>query len=458
MPLEARLPPVDEQEPEPAWLSDDTPLQFNNLPAARALSLVVPNKLLSIQFNAPSIPVSALPGSTRKEHLNAICAAADWHWTLKKGIVIISDVETRVWDILSLPGAVDGSVNTTQLYDDSGDASVNQTVSSNPHEELLTTLESMLEQSAEVSGFTSINELAQSYDIDEVVTTSHEREEAYASVALIPNTGQIIATARPSQLDRMERVVNAHNAAATRRVELEFVLFEVDVTDTENRRLDLKGLIQKSMDWDLDIRSPASSVTGSSGSLTVKPLEGSSMSGSQAIFEWLQSQGDTTVQISKNVVALHNQVTVLSDLDTLRYIEEVSIQQQATGPTATISPTVTTARLDTGETWSVVASITDEQVIVRLASSRADLVELASYQFTEAIQGSLPQTTSSSVSTSIFLRDGETRIISDLNSQESTDRETRSPIIDVLLPFIGRGVSTNERRVETVMAMTARIL
>ena len=441
------------------WLSERISVQFRDLSAPKALNLVVPNGIISILFDAPDIPVTAMPGDiTRKAHLNAICAAADWHWTVKDGVVIVSDVETRVWDLVSLPGALEGSVNTDQLYEGSGETTVNQTVDSNAHEELLETLKSMIDQTAESSTITSVNNLAQSYDGTSGYTRSHERQATVSSVALLPNTGQIIAIAPPSVLDRMEKVIKAHNEAAVRRVELEFVLFEVDVTDTESRRLDLKGLIKKSTDWSINIQAPAVSITDTASAITIKPRSATSdLSGSEVVFEWLQTQGDTSVQLSKNVVAMHNQVTVLSDLDSLRYIEEVTIQQQVSGPTGTISPSVTTARLDTGETWSVVASITGSQVVVRLASSRASLVDLASFRFTDAIQGSLPQTSSSSVSTSIFLRDGETRIISDLNSQETTQKRSRSPLFDWLLP-ITRGANNSDRRIETVIAMTARVL
>ena len=437
------------------WLADRVSVQFRNLAAPKALALVVPDGLLAFQFDAAEIPVTALPGAvTRMAQIEAICAAADWHWEISGGVVLVSDVETRVWDLAALPGLLTGEVNNQKLQTGGGRSAVDLSIGVNSHETMVETLRSLLASERETRVTTIF---ADETDSGREYTTTLDQRSPETNVTLLTDTGQIAATASPSLLNRMEAVIKAHREAASRRVALEFVLFEVNVSGREDRKLDLNALRNAGTSLGLDVKLPATAPTGSTGDLTITLDNDSRSKGSELVFHWLETQGDTTVEVRKNVVALHNQPTVLGDVETRRYISEVTIQQQVAGPTGTTSPSVEIEEVNTGETWSVVAAIGDGEVLVRLASGRARLLELLPFSVGDGIEGSLPRTALSSFEAPIYLRDGETRVITDLSSQIVSSSVNRSPLIDWLAPW-GRGVNKQDTRIETVITMTATIL
>ena len=130
-------------------------------------------------------------------------------------------------------------------------------------------------------------------------------------------SGQIMALAPPSIMRQIENLIADYNRRINRRVALEFVLYEVDVTDTRTRSLDLNLLREAAIAAGVNLTAPGTNVTGT-GELKLNFNEGNAIDGSSLILRWLNSQGNTTVSIRKKVFALHNQVTSLRDIQTTR--------------------------------------------------------------------------------------------------------------------------------------------
>ena len=423
------------------WLADLVQVQYHQFPATTALEQLVPHGLLAFHFapppgetdkheDVPLVLVNALSGkASRQEHIDALCATADWAWSVINRVVVISDTATRTFDISTLPGQSTGRVNNSQLVSSNGGAStssVDQITTSNPQEDLLD----------------AINHL-----------TGDD------TASLLASTGQLVVTARPSLLDRIARVVAAQNEAASRRVALEFVLYEVDVSDQRARQLNLDALRDAAINASLSVTHAGNPIQSGSGDLTLGVRDGvDSPNSSSVVFRWLQEQGETEVRIRKTVVAVHNQVTELSDVETVRYVEQVSIERENSGSTTTATPSVRTGKANIGETWSILPTITGGVVTLRLAAARADLVGFKMFDFGDgAISGSLPQTAASTISTPIRLRDGETRVITDLSNARDNNRTVSSPLLS-WLPWLGKAVHNTDTKLETVMTMTARIL
>ena len=419
------------------WLGETVVAQYRGLSARTALKQLVPNGMLAFRLPEGEDPQGppvdyALPGNaTRQAHIAAVCAAADWAWRLEEGLVVIAATETRTFQLEASPGQRVERVSTAELDDTaSGAAGVERVVADSAHEQVLAALRGAAEGTE-------------------------------ASVDLVGSSGQLVITARPSVMRRLAGIVERVNLVATRRVALEFVLYEVDVSDSETRSLNVAALREAAIGLALNVTPPGSSALRDlSGDLSILWTDEADdrAFGSELVFRWLTQQGETRVRIQKNVVAVHNQVTELQDVQITRYISEVTIQQQAAGATSVVSPSVRTESVKTGETWAVLPTIVDDRVSLRLASSRSELVALEEYSFSDdAVAGTLPVTAVSSVSAPISLADGETRVITNLSSSRQQSQQTVSPLL-AWLPWLGEAKSKGASSVETVMTITADIL
>ena len=438
------------------WLSDTIAVRYVDLAAPKALAQVIPEGLLNISFDAPEFPVSSprdgLP-RTRQEYIQNICDAADWYWEIQNGIVHVSDVETRTWEIAALPGGMSAGVSTGAIT--AGGGGVTISTRTNTHNDLFATLRTFASAPPRLNRTTLTDTPS---DPERRYTQTYALPAAPPpQLLMLPDVGQIIATAPPSVIRAMDAIISAHREMASRRVFIEFVLYEVNVNNRNDRKLDLTAMRDAGIDFGLSVTMPRTNAGQEGNSLTIEETgEGHKAKDSEAVFEWLQSQGDTTVVVRKNVVLIHNQPVILNDLETRRYVSEISIQQQVAGATGTISPTVTIDNVDTGETWSALASIVGEDIILRLASGRSRLLSLEAYA-AGSVSGRLPRTATTTVETPIILRDGETRVITDLSGQSNINSTSRSPLIDWFAPW-GRGVSNDAQRRETVITITATVL
>lgn len=419
------------------WLGETVMAQYRGLPARSALERLVPNGLLAFRLpqgeggpNGPPVDY-ALPGkATRQQHIAAVCTAADWAWHIEEGVLVVTATETRTFQLEASPGQRVGRVSTAELDDTpTGAAGVERVVADSAHEQALAALRG----AAAGTG---------------------------ASVDLVGSSGQIVVSARPSVMRRLAGIIEQLNRVGTRRVALEFVLYEVDVSDSETRALDVTALRDAAIGLSLSVSSPGgSALRDIMGDLSILWTDTDDRAfGTEVVFRWLKQQGETKVRIQKNVVAVHNQVTELQDVQISRYISEVTIQQQASGATSVVSPSVRTDSVKTGETWAVLPTIVGDRVSLRLASSRSELVALEEYSFSDdAVAGALPVTAVSSVSTPISLDDGETRVITNLSSSRERVEKTASPLL-AWLPWLGEARGRDASSVETVITITADIL
>ena len=278
-------------------------------------------------------------------------------------------------------------------------------------------------------------------------------------LSLLGASGQLLARAPPATMRVIAQLVGEYNQRINRRVALEFVLYEVDVTETDTRHLDLSAIRDAAISSGIFFQGSNFNSGSNAGELSLRFKTGSSrLGGSELILNWLKTQGETSIRLRKKVVALHNQVTLLRDVETTRYVVKVAVERQVSGPNETSSPNVEVNELQTGESWAVLPAIDAERVHLRLALNRAALLGFDEYSFdTGNISGRLPQSTEKSVGLPITLADGETRLITNLSSTIIQSSRARSPLL-AWLPWLGQSKDDQERRVESVITMTAHIL
>lgn len=418
--------------PDAPYLLDQISVTYAGMPAVELLKQILPPgqvrfaDTLAINGGGPLIQKPPF-AQLRVEHLEAICAQANWAWHTTKGVVVIASVETRSFEIGSTPGQSIGRVGGDGLHNDSNNRNRTE-VSSNTHASLMSAVESLVGIEA----------------------------KSQARVSLAPEANLLLVTATPDVMSRVESFMKEFNGRMNRRISIEYVLYEVDVTETENRGIDVQALRNAALSGGYNFLG-SSFTPGTSGELSLTFEEGNSFDGSSVILGWLRGIGNAEMAMRKKVIAQNNQVTALRDMDTVRYVGRVALDRQISGSTESNSPNVDIEELNTGESWAVLPTIVDDRVYLRLALTRANLTGFDEYDFANGeVSGRLPQSNEKDLTLPISLIDGETRIITNLSSTQTRTSENGMPLTS-WLPFM-KSRNHSERRIESVVAITARIL
>lgn len=415
------------------WLFNPVEVTFADLPADVALRLMVPPGLLRVGELTYGVPTvrSASRAKTLLDQITNICAQANWAWRFENGVLVISEYQTRSFDIAATLGRTTALIGSGALGE-TDDQSNRSVITSNPIEDL--------ERS-----------------ISSITSGKINAGSVMTNVSIVPSAGQLLVTARPDTLQRVRRVVDEFNERLRRRVQIEFVLYEIDVSNSQERNLNLSAIRNAAVSAGFDF-STLNDVSNGSGQLSLSFNEGNGYDGSRILFNWLQRLGDTEITIRKRIVAQNQSVISLRDVETSRYVSQVSTQRQITGAVDFTSPTVEISELNTGEQWSVIPSIDEDRVYLRLGVSRAQVLGFEEYSFADgAIAGRLPQSATDEIVVPISLRDGETRLITNLSTQLNSGSTTKSPLLSGLLPFLS-SKTARDRKIESVVALTVHIL
>ena len=456
-PVADYVPPVQQEPALPKvtvpvsapWLADAIETTYRDLPADQALQLLVPSGAVRLHVTRAGPPVgnplvnAVRTATTRQQHIDSVCSQADWAWRIDRGVLVVTDVITKTFQLNVPPGTVTYQLEPGRLDTDNAAAEPDaaQEFVSNAHEQLLEAMETVL-----AGG-----------EVERPVPTR---------LAVVGASGQVVVTGAPSQVAEVEALVVDYNERMNRRVSLEFVLFEVDVTDTETRSLDISALFASArlatLSGAVEISPLGASTTddATAGELSLR-FDGGGDDVADLVFQWLQEQGNTSVSVRKKVVAVHNQIATLRDVETIRYVGKVAIERDVSGSSEVRSPTIDIEALVTGEAWAVLPTIDADRVVLRLAMDRGDLLGFTTYSYSGgAIAGALPQSAMTSVGLPISLADGETRLITNLSSTTTSQTAASTPLLS-WLPWLGSlssGKDEQERRLESVIAMTAHIL
>ncbi len=422
-----------------SWLEQPLSARYRALPANRALRLVVQGHPIRFNFEEPGAPSVVFPPSatTIREHLDSIAAQADWSYSLEHGVVQVRDIETRQFILHAQPGSTDSEINLRGLKDTGGaekDNSMKLTL--DPYtDEILAAVSNILGDG--------------------------ESEQQDGRVAISPSANMLIVTAKPNTMRQVEKLIDSYNQSVSQIVRLEMSLIEVTFTNSENRDL-LLNLIRRSNDLPLGLVIGGSG--GGGGTVGIGdggfPLDDLSRAegqyrydGSSAVFEWLETFGDTSVNYDDTIEVINNHVASMDVTRTEQYVSSITLE--AVGEGDAVVPEVEFSELRTGTVVNVQPTIVGDRITLRMGLSRSVPIEQKNFNF-GGIQGTSFTTSDFNRLLSVSLTDGEPKLLASLSSANSRDRNSGIPILSAL--GIGTGKQQEASRRETVMLITATIL
>ena len=361
-----------------------------------------------------------------KDALDAIAAQADWSYEISDGTIHFRDFETRTLLLLAQPGTVQAKMSVNSLDAGSGgSAGANDggTVqhASDPY---TTELEPV------------VTELIAT-DLDSGVPSS---------VRLLPNANALLVTARPSTVRRIAELVETYNDRVSQSVRIHITVYEVTSSAKQSIGTRLKAVLDDKTNtfiggWDVrPVESDAQ--FGFEG---VNPT--TLFSGTDALLEWLNREGDATINFNDSIEVRNNQIAASSSTRTYQYISSITRQQDAQGRERT---EVQREQLRTGWSISVHPTIGHDEVTVRLSLARRSLVEERPFQFGESV-GTNFVTDDQVRAMTVSLANGESRIITALRA--SDERKDRSKFAGLVTR---RGSS--QSNTESVLLMRVELI
>ena len=423
---------------QPAWLDQAVQADYQNIPATAALRATLGNRPIRYSFDSGAGPLVSSPPSaaTLREHLEAITTQANWAYVLEGPTVVITDTVQRSFELLAAPGVFQGKMLLRALGEELSAES-----------EDLNITEFLQDPQGDVeAALASLMRLGEEGD--------------NTTMSWLPATSTLLAQAPPDLMRQIAAAVERFNRAAARRVSLELVVYEVDVTDTRERSVDLKAMI--------DLAGGAASITASglqlmppdsmsrSQGLTVaSDGQDSILLASNAVLRWLNQLGETSVIARSSLTSAHNQMVSVESVRTQDYVGEVTREISTSGGAERERITVEVETAETGQSLHVVPTVHGDRVYLRITLNSADLVRLEQYSFDgDRIQGGLPVIDHRNQALNISLRSGESRLLANLARREERRAKARTP----WLPWLADAKRKATREFETVLLITATIM
>lgn len=410
------------------WLLDPVQVTFREFEATEAIALIVGDRSVRFDLRRSDIPfISYSSGSdhTAQDALDAISVQADWSYDFIDGSIRFQDLETHTLLLLAQPGTVQAtmSVNSLDSGSDSGGERDGGTVqhSSDPYRMELEPI------------------------VTELIAADLE-DNVPATARLLPNANALLVTARPSTIRRISDVVDVYNARIAKTVRIHITVYEVTSTTEESIGTRLQAVVT----------NPTSAFVGG---WHVRPVESdaqfvfevlnptSRYTGTDVLLEWLNREGDATINFNDSIEVRNNQIAASSSTRTYQYISSITRQQDQLGRERT---EVQREQLRTGWSISVHPTIGHDAVTVRLSLARRSLVEERPFQFGESV-GTNFVTDDQVRAMTVSLADGESRIITAL--QASDERKNRSKLVGLVTR---KGATT--AKTESVLLMRVELI
>ena len=411
------------------WLLDPINVSFRDEVANEAVALVTRGRAVRFDLRLPHIPhisYASASDHTIQDALHAIAVQADWSYEFVNGIIHVQDLETRTLLLLAQPGTVASTLSVNALDSGSGGGdsdggSVDYT--SDPYRVELEPL---------------VNELLAADLALEVPVTAK----------LLPDANALLVTARPSTVRRIAEVVDTYNGRVSQSVRIHITVYEVQSTSEQSIGSRLQAVAENGTGlfvggWSLRPVEPEKHTQFAFEVLN--PL--SRYAGTDVLLEWLNREGDATINFNDSIEVRNNQIAASSSTRTYQYISSITRQQDALGREQT---EVQREQLRTGWSITVHPTIGHDAVTVRLALARRSLVEERPFQFGESV-GTNFVTDDQVRAMTISLPDGASRIVTAL--QATDERNNKNKLAGLVTRRTGLTAKT-----ESVLLMRVELI
>lgn len=257
----------------------------------------------------------------------------------------------------------------------------------------------------------------------------------------------------PQNVALVRSYLTRQNKRLTRQVAIDVQVIDIVFNDRRQRGIDWDMVYQRAANSAIvNFSAAATSTLSGSAALTGLGVEWQSgrLAGSQVLLNVLAEQGLVEVSSHPRVVSLNNQVAKIVLEDNTTYLASTGSTSTANvGSSELLIPGV----VSTGFELYILPKVANNQVVMQLSTSLSELTGMERATSGErTIQ--TPQTSRKTFFMQAMVGDGETLLISGLQSSRSQWRERQT----LFSRLLGSQHHREQRRSETILLLTPRVL
>jgi type II secretory pathway component GspD/PulD (secretin) len=251
-------------------------------------------------------------------------------------------------------------------------------------------------------------------------------------------------------MDAVRMFINEKNQMLTRQIAIQVSFINIEFTDENQMNVDF-SLAAESISKNIKLSSVTTAASGILGGLDprgVISIESTDprYSGSKAFLEALSQQGAVSQKTYPRVIATHNHVGVVGNIDRVNYISgRESFTSNSVGSQASIVQSET----ETGFMLYALPNIGDNDAIIKISTSQSALLDIETKGEGDQLVES-PIINDKLFNTTIKVEFGKPILIAGLSDTLLQSAGTESG----LLPT-GVSRSSKERTVETILMIEA---
>lgn len=290
-----------------------------------------------------------------QDFLNRVADHFSLNWAYKDGTIQFYRYVTRTFQVNANPGKVSF---TSNLGKSSGGTSQGGSGGSGSSGGSSST-----SASGAGSTFTSSGEVASNIDFDIWKTLQDELnviKSPAGKIVINEATGTVTMRDTREAVDTAERLLKHQNALMTQQVAIRVEMYSITSNDSHNLGVNWNGVFQRlsnlAPQWGVSLASPTSLVAPGAGSLGVSilaPITGAEsglqqFTGSQALVQALQGEGQVHLTETAEAITLNRQPTPIASTNEQTYLASTSPGVSGSSGSSSALPGLTPGTVTTG--------------------------------------------------------------------------------------------------------------
>ena len=443
---------------EKAWLYRPYRATYRNQGLRETLERLTPGYPVAYALPAKYNPrVSSTPDALMVEdHLNAISLQANVGYEFHDGILLITPMITRKYEV-PLYG---GGNNIINVSSNNLGTSVNKAggFENNISSQLSAQndIHQLVNTALGIGYCSQSQDDAEDDDGDEAGAGepdayTYNDKECYS----ISPTGNLLSiTARPQRLVLFDAAYEKWLQTVTRQANIKITVVRLDVTDLAQQHVDLALVRNASISANIRNLTQdlvATELNAGGGVFSVKVDRDSAWKSSQVILKALAQVGNISIDDTKEILVYNNRLVTIRNYQVRRYVEKTSIQQTNAGGTSLSTPTVEIGELETGQALNILPTLTDGLIALHIVINEAKIDAFDTYEIAGS-SGALPTSSGNDNIFDVTLEDGETVLLASTHRQEVEVKTDQSGLLPIW-PFnrlSGNSSSGDKRLTQTL--------
>ena len=437
---------------ERAWLYRPYRATYRNQGLRETLERLTPGFPVTFALPEKYNPrVSSTPDAvTVEDHLNAIGLQANVGYEFHQGILLITPMVTREYEV-PLYGGGNNIINVG-----SNNLGTGGNIAGGFENNVTSQLSAQNDVHQLVNTVLGIQYCEQAGDGEEdgaaLTAQTWNARECYS----ISPTGNLLSiTARPQRIVLFDDAYGKWLQSVTRQANIKVTVVRLDVTDLAQQHVDLSVVRNASIAANIsnltqDLAATQINSGGGVFSLRIDDPD-SSWDSSGIILKALAQVGNLSIDDTKEVLVYNNRLVTIRNYRVHRYVERTSIQQTDAGGTSLSTPTVEIGELETGQAINILPTLAKDLIALHIVINEANIDSLDTYDIA-GTSGVLPTSSGNDNIFDVTIEDGETVLLASTHREEVEVKNDRSGLLPVW-PFnqlTGNSASGGKRLTQTL--------